>query len=636
MKFQNIFKNNRLLVRLIASFLIISVLLTGILMIVVSSFVSSNIKTQTTNAATNLLKQSYSTAYYSLTDIYGDYYDLWTKNETIIEALKLIESSTDINNLISDLFDREIFKNDLLDSIYLINKTTDMVISNISTYTLESFYDKDALGLLDEFEANYDSYKNELFFPRITEIDLENNKTSKNLISIIYAKKNLEGKITSGIIVNIDQRKLSTLINIDNDSSQMIVVNSRGKIISDLDGRFGFNIPKDEFYASIANNSDTESSLISDYLGEKSFVTYKKAPDLGLVFISITSYSALQYQAWRVEIYMALFFLLAMVLSLIFSFIAIKKIYEPLNSLIQKMKDNPAIQTPILGDEYEILDNTYNSLVLKDKSSHIARIFNGSYGENALEVLNFKNADKFMTFVVIPDESIDVNSENLESVVDIINQITPWSGAITSNNCISCIINSHEFSDEKIDSIMEGLINLQKVIAEELNITVSIGLGTMVNNLDSIRFSHRYAILAAQYAIDNGDNQVVIFSDIENNKIAASQNKDSIADKIQEIINNNFTRQNFSADEVATEIDLSLSYARQIFKNEKGISLNDYIINCRIEMSKSLLISTDKTAKDIAEEVGYYDNRYFYTLFKKKVGMTTDEFRNSMKDSQTN
>jgi len=632
-KFQKLLTNNRLLLRLIVSFLIISVLLTGILMIVVSSFVSSNIKTQTTNAATDLLKQSYSTAYYSLTNIYGDYYDLWTKNVMVLEFLNTMAISPN-NNLISDLLDSEIIRNDLLDSIYIINKASGSVISNVASYTLDSFYDKDALRLFDEFELNYDSYKNELFFPRSTSVEIQDNRIDKNLISIVYARKNEEGKINSGIIVNIDQRKLSTLINIDNDSSSMLIVNSSGNIISDLDGNFGFTIPQDEFYTSIANNPEIENSLSSNYLDEKSFVTYKKAPDLGLVFISITPYSALNDQVWKVEVYMAFFFIFAMILSLIFSFISIKKIYEPLDSLIQKIKSNPAIQTPILGDEYEFLGETYKSLVLKDKSSHVARIFNGSYSDNTLEVLNYYTEDKFMTFVVIPDKSEELNSECIESIVNIINENTRWAGAITSNNCISCIINQLGFSEDKINSIMEGLINLQNVISEELNITVSIGLGTMVNNLDSIKFSHRYAMLATQHAIDNGENHIVLYNDIETNKIVASQNKDTVADKIQEYIDSNFTRQDFSVDEIATEIDLSLSYIRQIFKNEKGMSLNDYIINCRVELSKTLLLTTDKTAKDIAEDVGYYDNRYFYTLFKKKVGMTTDEFRNSNKDSQ--
>ncbi|WP_313755928.1 helix-turn-helix transcriptional regulator [Tissierella sp.] len=71
---------------------------------------------------------------------------------------------------------------------------------------------------------------------------------------------------------------------------------------------------------------------------------------------------------------------------------------------------------------------------------------------------------------------------------------------------------------------------------------------------------------------------------------------------------------------------------RQIFRNEKGVTLNDYIISCRIDKAKELLINTDSTAKDISESVGYYDNRYFYTLFKKKVGMTTEEFRKLRKE----
>ncbi len=634
MKPKKIFTNNRLLIRLITSFLIVSVFLTGILMIVVSRFVSSNIKIQTTHSATNLLKQSYSTAYYSLTDIYGDYYDLWTKNETINEILNSKEASADNYNLISDLFDSEILKNDLLDSIYLINKSSNIVISNISSYSLDSFYDKDSLRFLDEFETNYDSYKNELFFPRITSINTPNSIIDKNLISLVFAKKNQDGKINSGIIVNIDQSKLSKLINTENDFSSMIILNRKGEIISDLDGRFGFTIPQDEFYTSIANSQSLEDSLSSSFLGDKSFVTYRKAPDLGLVFISITPYSSLDKQVRRIEIYMAFFFILAMISSLIFSFISIKRIYEPLNSLILKIKGNPAIEGPILGDEYEFLGETYDNMLLKDKSSHLARIFNGSYGDMTMEILNFHNEDKFMSFVLIPDDSEEISNLYLEDTVKIIHQTTHWSATITANNCISSIINQDEFSDEQIDIIMESLINLQKVISEELNITVSIGLGTIVNNLDSIKFSHRYAMIAAKHAIDNGENQIVFYNDIENSKIVASQNKDSIADKIQDFIDKNFTRQDFSVDEIATEIDLSLSYARQIFKNEKGITINDYIINCRIELSKSLLVSTEKTAKDIAEEVGYYDNRYFYTLFKKKVGMTTDEFRNSMKESQ--
>ncbi|WFA08161.1 AraC family transcriptional regulator [Tissierella sp. Yu-01] len=633
---KKIFQSNKLLARLIISYFITSVLLTSILMLIVSAFVSTYIEKRTTAAATDLLSQSYSTAYYALTDIYGDYYEMWSKNELIKNVLGPSPLSEEDYIDITETFDTEIFRNDLIESIYLINKHSNTVISNISSYDLENFQDQDALLLFDEFEKHYNTYKDEIFFPRSVQVENNGHMISKNLISIIYSVKDDNGQLSSGIMVNINQDRLSKLINTDNDSNLMIIVNSKGKVISDSKGNFGFTLPRDDFYMTIANSTKIRDNFTSYFMGEKSFVTYIKAMDLGFVFISITPYSILEHEIIRTNSIVAIFFIISMIISLIVSFYSTKKIYDPLNEILLKMKENPSISGSMSLDEYELLGETYNSLVVKDKETHLSRIFNGSYGETSLEILGYNNDNKYMTFSVIPDDEEDITNEILEKIVELINQNTNWAAAITASNCVSSIINSYDFNDDKIESIIEVLINLQKVISDELYITVSIGLGTMVNNLDSIKFSHRYAMLAVQNALSNGENQVVYYNDIENSKVAASQNKDSIANKIKEYVDNNFTRQDFSVDEISNEVNLSLGYIRQIFKNEKGITLNDYIIDCRIEMAKHLLKTTDKTAKDIAEEVGYFDNRYFYTLFKKKVGMTTDEYRKSSKEGGLN
>ncbi len=631
MKLKNLIKNNKLLFRLITSYLITSVLLTTILMIVVTSFISGRITDSTIEAASSQLKQSYKTIYYTLTDIYGDNYDLWTRNP-LIQNARSNELSREEVIQISNHLNRETIKNDLVESLYLIDRSSNKVISNVSDHSTEDFYDQDALELFNKYEQNFNAYKNELFYPR-TYLS-ETDESSKNLISIVYANQDSEGKLNKGLIVNIDQNALSEIVNDTSNSSSMIIVNGAGKIISDSKGRFGEVLPKDEFYYSIANSEEIEGSFTADYFGEKSFVTFKKATDLGFVFISITPYSYLTNEVIKVDIYLGLFFILFMIISIIISTISTKKIYDPLNNIIQRMKDNPSIDL-ISGDEYTFLDEAYNNLLLKNKSSQIQRVFNGSFGDNSLHVLGFKENHKFMVFSLIPDDGQDLTPEIMEKILEYINSSSNMQGTLTSPNCISCIIHNEEFSDKKMEEIMDSLLNLQHIISEELGIETSIGIGTIVNNLDSIKFSQRYSIHAVQNALNSGDSQIVSYSDIENSKVAASLNKDNIADRIQEYVDKNFTRKDFSVDEIKDEIQLSLSYIRQIFKEEKGITLNDYILNLRIELSKTLLISTDKTAKDIAEDVGYYDNRYFYTLFKKKVGMTTDEFRKSMREEQT-
>lgn len=632
MNFRKLLTNNKLLVRLIISYLITSVLLTSILMGAVSYFISSRIKVKTTEAQIDLMRQSYSTAYYALTNIYGDFYALWSRDEEILRILEETNISEEDTKIASKIIDNAAFRDDLVDSVYIINKKDNLVISNIyPSQSIDDFYDRSSIELFNDFEKNYDLYKKEVFFPRKTSYSIYGTNYDKDYISIVYAVNDEEGKLNSGIIVNIDQNKLSSLLNTVNGKGTMVIANSRGKIISDSQGvSFAKSLPRGDIYKGIANNPRDEDWFTGDYLGKKSFITFKKAENIGFVFISIVPYSLIKAETNQINRVIALFFVIAMSISLMVSIFSTKRIYEPLDRLIKNMKENPSIDNVVCMDEYTFLDETYNSLILKNRRSNVLRIFNGNYSDSAENILGLSKA-KFLTLAIMADDtksSLDV----LEKVLNIMEINIKWAGTITSSNCISCIINEDDFNDNKMENIMEALVNLQDIIVNELDITVSIGAGTVVNSLDSIRFSHRYAILAVQYALSIGENQVILYNEIENSKVAASVNKDSIADKIEEYVLNNFTRQDFSVNEIAEELNLSLGYIRQIFRSEKGATLNDYIISCRIDKAKELLINTESTAKDISEAVGYYDNRYFYTLFKKKVGMTTEEFRKLRKE----
>lgn len=636
MNFRKLLTNNKLLVRLIISYLITSILLTSILMAAVSYFVSSRTKAKINESQRDLMRQSYNTAYYALTNIYGDFYVLWSRDEDIRRTLQGTNISEEDIKIASKIIDNAAFKEDLVDSVYIINKKANLIISNIyPPQPIETFYDKSSVELFNDFEKHYNSYKNEVFFPRKTSYSIYGTKYSKDYISIVYAANDEDGKLDSGIIVNIDQNKLSSLLNTANIKEIMLIANSGGKIISDSQGAgFAKSLPRGDIYRSIANNPNDEDGFTGEYLGEKSFITFKKAENIGFVFISIVPYSLIKAETTQINRIIALFFVIAMFISLLVSIFSAKRIYEPLDKLIKNMRENPSIDDVVGVDEYTFLGETYNSLILKNIRSHVSRIFNGNYSDSAEKILGFSK-EKFLTLAIMADDS-NSSLDLLEKVLDIMEINVKWVGAITSSNSISCIINEDDFDDGKMENIMEELVNLQGLIVEDLDITVSIGIGTVVNSLDSIKFSHRYAILAVQYAMSIGENQVILYSEIENSKVAASVNKDSIADKIEEYVLNNFTRQDFSVDEIAEKVNLSLGYIRQIFRSEKGVTLNDYIISCRIDKAKELLINTDNTAKDISEAVGYYDNRYFYTLFKKKVGMTTEEFRKLRKEELSN
>lgn len=80
-------------------------------------------------------------------------------------------------------------------------------------------------------------------------------------------------------------------------------------------------------------------------------------------------------------------------------------------------------------------------------------------------------------------------------------------------------------------------------------------------------------------------------------------------------------------EEVAEQMGISYSYLRKIVKETTGKSIKDYINKIRIDRVKTLLITTDKSISEIAEEVGYHNLQSITRYFKKFEGITPKEFK---------
>lgn len=119
-----------------------------------------------------------------------------------------------------------------------------------------------------------------------------------------------------------------------------------------------------------------------------------------------------------------------------------------------------------------------------------------------------------------------------------------------------------------------------------------------------------------------------IFSSIER---AISEEKSKrnyiVIEKAIEYISQNFKDLNLSLQTVSDAVGLSSSYLNQIFKTEKEVSISEYIVNYRIEKAKEYLIDKDFTIKNIANMVGFSNDNYFYTVFKKNTGLTPGQYR---------
>ncbi|MDO4650102.1 MAG: helix-turn-helix transcriptional regulator, partial [Eubacteriales bacterium] len=82
-------------------------------------------------------------------------------------------------------------------------------------------------------------------------------------------------------------------------------------------------------------------------------------------------------------------------------------------------------------------------------------------------------------------------------------------------------------------------------------------------------------------------------------------------------------------NELADRARMSTAYLSVLFKSEVGTSFIKYLTELRIKKAKGLLKQGLKV-KDVSEQVGYSNYRYFCDIFKKYTGQTPHEYKESI------
>jgi AraC-like DNA-binding protein len=80
-------------------------------------------------------------------------------------------------------------------------------------------------------------------------------------------------------------------------------------------------------------------------------------------------------------------------------------------------------------------------------------------------------------------------------------------------------------------------------------------------------------------------------------------------------------------EDVALICGMSESHFMSFFKRATGQSFMAYLNHYRVERAQALLAMTDRSVSDISQEMGFCDQSYFGTVFRKMVGMTPASYR---------
>ena len=83
-----------------------------------------------------------------------------------------------------------------------------------------------------------------------------------------------------------------------------------------------------------------------------------------------------------------------------------------------------------------------------------------------------------------------------------------------------------------------------------------------------------------------------------------------------------------SVADCAKELNLSAGYFGDLIKKETGKSPQEYIQTKVIDVAKERIFDRNKSISEVAYELGFKYPQHFTRLFKQRVGVSPNEFRN--------
>jgi AraC family transcriptional regulator of arabinose operon len=144
--------------------------------------------------------------------------------------------------------------------------------------------------------------------------------------------------------------------------------------------------------------------------------------------------------------------------------------------------------------------------------------------------------------------------------------------------------------------------------------------------LDMHRLGSGPLRLAKRLAL-NALEEVLLWCDLDNPESA--QSVDPRIRRALELLARD-PKAPFSLVELASRCGISRSRLSQLFREQVGMTPQQYHETQRIELARQLLLLTSRNVAQVADDVGYTSPFYFSLRFKKATGQSPSEYRRGL------
>lgn len=212
------------------------------------------------------------------------------------------------------------------------------------------------------------------------------------------------------------------------------------------------------------------------------------------------------------------------------------------------------------------------------------------------------------------------------------------------------LVDRLNYADEsEIDLIISEYISMLgkntdsfSIIASYLLVDVIMAVSKVIENLGGDIKQEMPEVLTHSFVEQAVQNESIFISEIKKvlesllkyrNTHAQGKYTDVIL-RAKKYIDKNFTNPDISLKTTAEAVNFSPNHFSTVFSQECGVTFIEYLTQVRIEQAKKMLANTDMKSTDIAYEVGFNDPHYFSFIFKKTMGVSPREWRNSQANTE--
>lgn len=367
-----------------------------------------------------------------------------------------------------------------------------------------------------------------------------------NVITFILPLKNLSLQMDGAVVFNLNENELSRLINNTefNNNGYVFIMDNSGNVISHIDKKLVSTNIKDKTYVDKIINSNSNSGyIIENVNNKKQLIAYNKTEFNDWIYVGVFSLDNLMNNTNTLRIIMFIILTSLILLGVVASYIIAKRIYHPLNMLINDVKLKKGIDLKDDESEMALLSRAFtliatqkedlqdilekNNITLKEK--YIMNLLKGDIERcTSLSHIQLDFPYQYFTCSILSIDKYDEFAEKyskeqqyymkmliMKLSEEVIREEYKCESIMYDINKMVIITNfSEEALKNHLDNLKTFYLKVQEEIKKVIDNTVTITIGGCHSYKEEISLSFNEALETLKGKLFYGYGKITAYSDI--------------------------------------------------------------------------------------------------------------------------